>query len=411
MDISPVYITGLGVQTSIGLGTKAFTAALRAGNCRIKRLSDYPSLEFPVLMARIEGFDPAILASLSPTIRRLPYASQVTLAAAVEAWDDAGFSEKSPVANRVGLVMTGDNLLPNLQANYYKAFTNNPSYLSPKAATQCYDSYQLGVISEMLTISGPGFIVGGASASGNIALIQAQQWLQQEIIDACLVVGNFTPVSPVAIQAFYNSGALGGAHFIDCPSKASRPFDKNRDGFILGEAAGAIVLAKEKPTRKSSTIYGKIVSGAMALSGTQSTAPDIATEVRVMQQALSQAHVSPTDITYLNTHGTSSLLGDAAEIAAIRTVFAEWLPHLWLNSTKGLIGHSLNSAGIIEAIATIIQLKNNFLHPNINLDDPIDLQAHWVGKQSIERINNRYALSNSFGFFGIHTSILLEKEE
>lgn len=407
----PVYITGLGVQTSIGLSTKTFSAALRAGNCSIKRVSNYPELEFPVLMAQLEGFNETLIASSLPGVSRLPYELQVTLAAAVEAWKDAGFMDHPPLSNRVGLVVTGDNLLPNLNFKYYKAFTNNPTYLSPKAITQCFDSYHLGVISEVLNITGAGFVAGGASASGNIALIQAQQLLQQESLDACLVVGNFTHFSPIAIQAFYNSGALGGAHFIDHPNKASRPFDKNRDGFILGEAAGAILLEKEKPTQRRSTVYGKILSGSMALSATQSTAPDITAEVRVMRQTLSQTQLSPKDITYLNTHGTSSLLGDVTEMAAIRTIFAEHLPKVWLNSTKSLIGHSLNSAGILEAIATIIQLKNNFLHPNINLDEPIDLQANWVGKKLVENIHNHYALSNSFGFFGIHTCLLLEKEE
>lgn len=407
-----LQITGLGVQSSIGLGIPAFSAALRAGLCRIQQTMAYPELQFPLLIGSISEFVPC--NSLSSVVknqfisfmRRLPYEIQITLTAAIEAWYDAGFFTCVPPSERIGLVVTGDSLLPYLNYKYYQSFAKAPDYLSPKAVLECFDSHYLGVISEALKIKGPGYLVGGASASGNVALIQAYQMMQQENLDACLVVGAFMRLSPVAIQAFYNTGVLGGATFVNDPTAASRPFDQKHEGFILGEASGALIL--EKSSDKKS--YAKFLGGVIRLSGTQYAEPDYATEVRVMQDALTHAELSLEKITYLNTHGTSSVLGDETEIKAIRECFGGHLSHVWLNATKSLTGHSLNSAGIIEAITSAIQLKEHFLHPNINLETPIDTACQFVGKKVLENKKVQYALSNSFGFSGIHSAIILAED-
>jgi malonyl-ACP decarboxylase len=271
------------------------------------------------------------------------------------------------------------------------------------------DTDHVGTLSEIFQIQGEGFTTGGSSASGNVAIIKACQAIRWGILDSCVVVGALADLSPMELQGFYNLGAMGGKRFHDQPGKACRPFDKDHEGFIYGQAGGCLVLESwESAQKRGIPILAQIAGGALVLDGNRLPNPNTHGEARAMTSALKQAGVQPGDIDYLNAHGSSSPLGDETEIDAVKKVFKENISHLRINSTKSLTGHCLTAAGVIETIATIIQMKEGFIHPNLNLEHPIDDECKFSRQQSIETSIST-AMNNSFGFGGINTSVIIKK--
>jgi malonyl-ACP decarboxylase len=271
------------------------------------------------------------------------------------------------------------------------------------------DTDHVGTVSEIFKIQGEGFTVGGSSASGNLAIIKGHQLIQLELVEACLVIGALADLSPLELQGFYNVGAMGGKRYRDQPAQACRPFDRDHEGFIYGQAGGCLVLESFASARKRGIpVLAEIVGASLLLDANRLPNPREEGEVRVMEAALAQAKVKPGQIDYLNAHGTSSPLGDETEVKAIKRVFKENLPGLWINSTKGLTGHCLTAAGVIESIAVIIQMQQGFVHPNLNLENPIDSQCRFSRKES-NRVSIDISMSNSFGFGGINTCLIFKK--
>ena len=234
-----------------------------------------------------------------------------------------------------------------------------------------------------------------------------EQLLQLGIIDACVIIGAQADLSPLELQGYRNIGAYGGKRFSSEPEKACRPFDKDHEGFIYGQASGCLILeTRESAERRGVEALAKIAGGSICLAGNRLSNPSEEAEVRTMREAVARSGIRAEDIEYINTHGTSSPLGDDVEISAITKVFTKHLSEVWINSTKGLTGHCLHSAGIIEAIATIIQMQDGFLHASVNLDNQIDDRCKFCGPKKID-FNVNCALSNSFGFGGINTSIVI----
>jgi malonyl-ACP decarboxylase len=311
----------------------------------------------------------------------------------------------------LGIVAAGNNLSQNYHYGLLCKFQSTPQYLTPKYAIHYMDTDHVGTLSEIFKIQGEGFTVGGASASGNAAIIKGCQLIQLGILDACVIVGAMADLSPLELQGFYNVGALGGKRFRDQPDKACRPFDKDHEGFIYGQAGGSLILESPDSAQKRNVPpLAEIGGGALVLDGNRLPNPNADGEARAMESALKQAGIKPGEVNYLNAHGTSSPLGDETEIKAVKQVFKESISHLWINSTKGLTGHCLTAAGVIEGIATIIQMKEGFIHPNLNLEHPIDDECKFSRHQSIET-SIHTAVNNSFGFGGINTSVIFKKGE
>ncbi|MEM7345723.1 MAG: beta-ketoacyl synthase N-terminal-like domain-containing protein, partial [Chloroflexota bacterium] len=253
-----------------------------------------------------------------------------------------------------------------------------------------------------------GLTVGGASASGNGGIIQGYRLVQWDLADICVVVGAIQDLSPLEIQAFNSLGALGGKTITEA-TQVCRPFDARREGFIYGQGAGCLILESEASAKQRGvTLLAELAGCSLVLDGNHLTNPNPEGEARAMQQALQMANLSPGDVDYLNTHGTSSVLGDEAEINAIKAVFGEFTANVWLNSTKSVTGHCLTAAGVIEAIATILQMNGGFAHPNLNLEQPIDDQCCFVGQKS-HPLNINVAMSNAFGFGGINSSVVFKQ--
>lgn len=417
----PAAITGAGVVASIGVGIADFTAALRAGRSGIALLpaGEAQAAGVPVA-ARIEGFDwkaaldrlaavaPAAVGRAARILRNAPDSARFTTVAALEAWLAADVP--AAAAEKVGLIIGGNNLHQAFIQRSAAQFLADPDRLNARYALGYFDTFQLGALSEVLGIHGPGVTVGAASASGNAALAQALLWLRAGYVDTCVVCAPVAELSAMELRGFATIGAAFAGDVAGAPAAVCRPFDAGRAGFVYGQGAGCLVLEREAVARRrGARVLGTLVGAATCLDGNHLPDPSVAGEVRAMRGALADAGVAPADIGYVNAHGTGSPLGDETECAALREVFGAHAGRLRVNSTKPLTGHCLQSAGMIEAIATLAQLAGRFAHANPNLAQPIDPAIGFVGA-GVEPLDALFALSNSFGFGGINTSILLRRE-
>jgi malonyl-ACP decarboxylase len=417
-----VLVTGLGVVSSIGLGPEAFCAALKAGKSGIRSISQQDSehglriniaallndFDFNREIEALDGLPQELLERAMVVARRAPLSIQASTLSALQAWKQAGLMTRPADPLRTGVIVGGHNISQRYAYEMHEAHGENLDYIPPNYGLQFMDSTQVGVLSELFQIRGEGFTVGGASASGNVGLVQGCRMIQWGVVDVCLVVGALSDVSPMELKAWDNMGAMGGK-MIQCPESACRPFDQQHDGFIYGQGCGCLILESEASARsRSAQPLAEIAGAAMCLDGNRLSNPSREGEARVMAQALTRACMLPSDVQYLNTHGTASVLGDDIELAAIADVFSESVSQLWINSTKSLIGHCIYAAGAIEAVATIMQLNHGFVHPNPNLDNPIGDGLRFVGKES-QLVEFDIAQSNSFGFGGFNTSIVFKR--
>jgi malonyl-[acp] decarboxylase len=249
--------------------------------------------------------------------------------------------------------------------------------------------------------------VGGASASGNVALYHAWQWIRTGLLDACVVVGASADFSEVELQGFAILGAACGEPSGLQPREACRPFDRDRTGFVLGEGSGCVVLENLGVARRRGVrVLGEVRGGSLVLDGNSLANPALDGEIKAMRVALREAGVAAAEIGYLNAHGSASVLGDQVECEAVAAVFRDHLANLPVNSTKSLTGHCMFAAGIIEFIACVIQLNEGFLHPNLNLVNPLDARLSFAGPRA-RPLQARLALSNGFGFGGFNSSLVL----
>ena len=428
-------ITGLGIITSIGQGKAAFSSALFAGRTEfgyLKRAGRESTR--PFIGAEISQL---VTGNLLPKHKRLwrtaSLSTKLALIATDEAWQDAQLDSKRVNPARIGLVVGGSNVQQRLQQQSWRRHESNPAFVSPTYGLTLWDTDLVGVLSQAFEIQGEGYTVGSASASGSVAIIQAARQIQLGITDVSLAVGALFDLSSWECQALMNMGAMGSERYVNRPDSACRPFDQESDGFIYGEGCGVVVLedaahAQRRgiPTLRQAvaelpstlrqaqgtagsgtvevqgTAYGQLLGWGHTLDGNRSAKPNQEGEKRAMVAALRMAGLEAARIDYVNTHGTGAPLGDRTEVAALKAV---GLSHCLVNATKSLTGHGLTAAGVIEAIATLLQMRAGRCHPTHNLANPIDPTLRWVTQSAIDA-DIRYALSNSFAFGGINTALV-----
>lgn len=416
-----VYISGCGIYSPLGLGVSHFSKQLLEGISWIQSLSDEDMTKTaPVTVAGlVQPFQFAEVLTriaIPEQYQRLaaklayrePYPIQTSILACLEAWQAAGFFEHQPNREKIGVLVAGHNLTSTYQHQFFDSFQKNPEYIPAKYALRFMDSCILGILSTLFNISGESFTLGAAMASSNIALIQGARLIEQGVLDACVVVGVQAELSPLERQAFYNAGALMVGEIGNDPKKASRPFDKKRAGFIYSQASGCIILESSNScnTRKHAA-HVMIQGKAMRLGASPTSEASVTEEVAVMKQALSDAHCHIADLHYINAHATSTNQGDEVELNAIEELLGPHSMEVWLNATKSITGHCLWSAGIIETMATILQMQEGFVHPILNLTDPIKTNFRFANARESTPSLIKYALKNSFGFFGIYSSLVL----
>jgi malonyl-ACP decarboxylase len=400
-------VTAIGVVSSIGQGKQDFIAGLLAGKSKFAALQR-PGRQGapPFLGAELE---PLVLPSeMAGIARGASLSAQAAMVAVHEAWREALLGDVDPT--RIGLVVGGSNVQQRELTLQQDRYREKQAYLRPSYAMSFMDTDLCGCCTAQFGIRGPAFTVGGASASGQLAIAQAAQMVRSKQVDVCIVVGALMDLSSWECQGFRSLGAMGSDRFATQPARACRPFDADRDGFIYGESCAALVIEAASLSRRPRAglePYAWLRGSGICSDANRNPDPSLEGESRAIAAALASSEWHAGQIDYVNPHGSGSVVGDSTELAAIK---ACGLRSAYLNTTKSLIGHGLSAAGVVEAAATLLQLRTGQLHPSLNLEHPIDEDMNWVrGSTVAHRI--RRALTLSFGFGGINTALCWERYE
>ncbi|XVQ82877.1 beta-ketoacyl synthase N-terminal-like domain-containing protein [Microbispora siamensis] len=402
-----VTVTGVGVVCAIAGDAGAFERALVEGRRGVRPRPDGgPSAALldeevrealPVLPA---GAPDGLRRSAERLTRRAPLPLRAAVGVAAEAWFGAGLHTGAVPGDRVGLVVAGSNLTGRYLTDLHDRYANRPAHLPPRAALRLLDTDHVGTISQLLGITGEGCTVGAASASGNAGLVHGARLVATGEADVCLVVGALTDLSAVEERALLNVGAMA-------PEPAGPPFDETHGGFAYGQGAACVVLESRRSARaRGAEVLAELAGWDLRLAASSLTEPDGKVEAATMTRAMRRAGVSPGDVSYVNAHGTGAPLGDAAEAEALRQVLGEAADRAWVNSTKALTGHCLAAAGVVEAVATVVQMRGGFVHPNPGLEHPADRGLRFAPATGGVRADIGVALSNGFGFGGFNGSVV-----
>ena len=414
MESKRVVITGLGAITPIGNTVKDFWEGLVIGKSGAGEITRFDSSLYKTHFAcEVKDYNPENYFD-KKNIRKYDLFAQFALIAADEAIADAGISAENCDLDEVGVIITsgigGINHLYNEVMEHAQG-DGTPRF-SPFLITKMIINMPGGVVSIKYGFRGPNFATVSACASSTHAVIEAFNYIRFGKCQAVVVGGAGAAIGQLGIGGFNAMKALSTRN--DDPMTASRPFDLNRDGFVMGEGAGCLVLEEyEHAIARGATIYAEVVGGGDSADAYHITAPHPEGEggVLSMQRALRDAEITPEAIDHINTHGTSTPMGDLAEVLAIQKVFGEHAYDISINSTKSMTGHLLGGAGAIEAIASVLALKNGIIPPTINHfdDDPnIDSRLDFTFNKAKKRDIN-YALSNSFGFGGQNATLIFKK--
>jgi len=417
LEFKSAQVTGMGAITPIGIGIESFSSSLKAGRSNFST-KEFNHLEkvFTFPIGEVEDFDFKALIStlgLSEDIvqkaRKLRHVSKSALFGifcTLEAWVNAGLCGTDVDLTRVAIISSGSNTQQASLINYQNDYAHKLEFLNPNYGLNFFDTDIIGILTELLGITGEGFAIGGASASGNMAIIQGQRLLSSTQYDLVVVLAPLMDLSVFEFQGLTMLGAMARMGEDIRPEDICRPFDLNANGFVYGQAAGCLILESEThAARRGKVPYGAIAGYGISMDANRNPNPSADGEQLAMQRAIKMAQISAKEVSYINTHGTSSSLGDTTEVKAILSL---GLNNVKVNSTKSLIGHGLSAAGLIEAIACLLQMKDGFLHKSANLFNPITDQLDLV-KEKTDISNMDFVLNNSFGFGGINTSLVIKK--
>jgi 3-oxoacyl-[acyl-carrier-protein] synthase II len=406
-----VVVTGLGCVSPLGVDAASTWQALLAGRCGVARLPADFDARLPVqIAARVPGpVDPGELPAKE--LRRLDRAILLALAAAREALADARLvSGESCDGDRAGVAIgSGIGGVETLANNHRALLEAGPRRVSPFFIPMTLANMPAGMVAIQHGLRGPNLCHVTACASGAHALGESLRILQRGDADVMVAGGTEAAVTPLVVAGFANMHALSKCAE---PERASRPFDRDRDGFVLAEGAAVLVLEREAHARaRGAHIRGRLVGYGASADALHVAAPDPegAGARRCMAAALADAGLAPDAVDYVNAHATSTPAGDAMEAAALRGVFASHAERMAVSSTKGATGHLLGAAGALEALLSVLALETGTLPPTINLENPDPECAldHVAGKPRAARA--RVALSNSFGFGGVNAALLFER--
>ncbi len=410
-----IVITGIGALSPLGNSAADTWEAMKNGKCGIGRIESLEGVEnFPVQIAgEVKGFDPAPYFLKDPkAVRRCDRFEQLAMAATVMAMQDAGLDPEKVDRNRVG-VMIGSGIggLGIHGQNCELLIKSGMRRVSPFCIPYMITNMASGMVSIEFGFGGPNMSISTACATSNHSIGEAWRIMKFGDADVMICGGAEASILPIGIAGFANMKALSTRN--DDPATASRPYDIDRDGFVMGEGAGVIVLETlEHAQARGAHILAELVGYGLSADGYHLTSPMPEGEgaARCMQMALDHAGLRPEEVDYVNTHGTSTHLGDICEVKAIKQTFGDYAKNgLVVSSTKSMTGHLLGAAGGIELLACIMAIRDNFIPPTINVfhQDPecdLDVCAN-VGREHTVNV----ALSNSFGFGGHNASLVVKR--
>ncbi len=406
-----VVVTGLGLVTPLSNDVEDFWERSLKAESGISDIDLIDTSEFKIKFGgQIKGWDPNGRLDHREA-KRLDRFAQFAMFGGIEAIEDSGLDFNKVDSERAGCVLgSGIGGLTTIEEQLHKLFYKGPSRVSPFTIPMLMLNAAGGNLSIRYGMKGPNFSVSTACASANNAIGEALRILQADEADIIVSGGAEAALCRMGLAAFGNMKALSGRN--DAPTSASRPFDLDRDGFVLGEGAGVFVLEElEHAKSRGAKIYCEVVGFGCTADAGHITQPDEQGigAARAMQMAIDDAGIGSDDIQYINAHGTSTPLGDKAETQAIKNVFGRGAYDVSVSSTKSMIGHSLGASGGIELIASALAIQNGVVPPTANLDTPdpacdLDYTANQPKERQLE-----YALSNSFGFGGHNACVVIKK--
>lgn len=407
-----VVITGLGVVSPVGTGKEAFWDAMMTGKNGIDKITRFDATEYKAQIAgEVKDFDPADYMDKKES-KRIDRYAQFAVAAAKMAVEDSKLDLETEDTERIGTyVGSGIGGIETMHGQYEKLFDKGPSRISPFFIPMMIGNMAAGHVSIAFGLKGPSSCVVTACATGTNNIGDAFRVLQRGEADVMLAGGTEASISPAAVAGFCAMKALCSDHNDD-PQGASRPFDANRSGFVMGEGAGIVVLETlEHAEKRGAHIYAEVVGYAANSDAYHITspAPHGVQQAKCMSLALKDAGLAPEDVDYVNAHGTSTSLNDQGETEAIKAVWGEAAKNVSVSSIKSMTGHLLGAAGGVEAIATALAIENDMLPPTINYETPDEgLDLDYVPNKAKAK-TVRAAISNNFGFGGHNACLVLKK--
>lgn len=414
MELKRVVITGLGALTPIGNTIQEYWNGLIKGQSGCDYIQQFDASKFKTQFAcEIKNFNVEDFINRKEA-RKLDQFTQYAMVSVMEAMADSKLMDAQPNLDRIGVVWgSGVGGLKTFEDEARNFFSGDGTpRFNPFFIPKMISDIAAGHISINYGLRGPNYVTVSACASATNAIIDAFNIIRLGKADAMVTGGSEAAVNEMGIGGFNALKALSTRN--DDPKTASRPFDKDRDGFVLGEGAGALIVEElEHALKRGAKIYAEIKGGGMSGDAYHITAPhpEGIGAINVMRSALSDAEMDAEEIDYVNVHGTSTPLGDIAETKAIKTVFGEHAYDLNISSTKSMTGHLLGAAGAIEMIACVLAIDNGIVPPTINhfTDDPeLDTRLNFTFNKAQKREINA-ALSNTFGFGGHNTSVIVKK--
>jgi 3-oxoacyl-[acyl-carrier-protein] synthase II len=408
-----VVVTGVGLVSPLGIGTQANWEALCAGRSGIGPITRFDASQFSARIAgEVKGFDPLQFVD-KKDVKKMDVFIQYALAASQFAVDDARLNVTPELADHVGVfIASGIGGFQTIEGEHKELLKGGPRRISPFFIPASIINLAAGQVSIRFNARGPNLATCTACTASAHAIGEAFEIIRRDDADVMIAGGSEAAITPMGVGGFAAMRALSTRN--DAPEKASRPFDKDRDGFVMGEGSGIVILEElETAKRRGASIYAEIVGYGLTSDAYHLTSqPEEAHgAIRSMTMALKKAKIAPTDVDYINAHGTSTPINDPTETLGVKNLFGEHAYKLAMSSTKSMTGHLLGAAGGLEAGICALAVKHQVAPPTINLDCPdpacdLDYVPH---KSRPMRI--RYALSNSFGFGGTNGTLLLKQLE
>ncbi|MBK8946582.1 MAG: beta-ketoacyl-ACP synthase II [Ignavibacteriae bacterium] len=413
MNKRRVVITGMGALTPIGNSLSEFWNGLLNGKSGAALITKFDTTEFATKFAcELKNFDATNFIDIKALKRMDPF-THYALVTAEMAMNDSGINLDQVNKERFGVIYgSGIGGMDTWESQHTNYIEGGPRKISPFFIPMMISDIAAGHISIKYGLKGPNYATTSACATSSHAIADAFMLVQRGSADLMVSGGSEAAITPMSIGGFNSARAI--STWNDKPEVASRPFDKDRNGFVMGEGSGSIILEEyEHAVKRGAKIYGEIIGVGLTGDAYHVTAPPPEGEgaFRSMREAVRDGEINLTDIDYINAHGTSTELNDKNETQAIKNLFGEHAYKLSVSSTKSMTGHLLGAAGAIESIATLMALKEGIIPPTINLDEPSpECDLNYTPKVAVKKSIN-FAISNTFGFGGHNASLLFKKYE
>ncbi|MEO8759344.1 MAG: beta-ketoacyl-[acyl-carrier-protein] synthase family protein [Bacteroidia bacterium] len=419
-----VVVTGMSINTPIGDNLDSFIENLLAGKSALR---NWKTLDSSKIYSKVGGdlgdydintkiesykgqIPDDVYARFEKLGKKSPWAVAISLQTAVEAFKDAGYLDQIKDGNNIATIVAGHNLNQKYTFENHEAFNEDPDYVDGLFALYGLDTHHVGSVTDILQLHGPAYTVGAACASGNVAMRCAVDEIQLHDVNVAAVVAPVLDYSQLDMQGMAILGAISYKSFNDEPTKASRPYDTKREGFVPTHGAAVLILEElDHAVARGAKIYAEILGVESSSDGNHLPQPSRIGQARLMNRLLKNCGVKATEVDYISAHATSTPLGDLTELRSIKDVFGDHCKTLKINAPKSMLGHTCWSAATVETVAAILQMNRNELHPSINIDnlDPeVDVD---VCRNERKKHNVDILLKNSFGFGGLNCISLIKK--